>query len=289
MPIRENNDPKIKGLKGLHLYGGLDSPNVSPIAYWAIDNNIPFTFHKIDGMKFEQFGDEYTAINPTHEVPAIVDDGVVVTDSVDILKYLEEKYQTPGSKLYDSTDDDSKILLSEGLDQMLHAVYVFHGPFKPLLGMFEGNYKKRLKLGHQSSTTEFMSKLYSKTDGFTDEQFRQGVREAVAHCEKLDDILSKQDYLLGDVPSIADYYWAPKYKGHIPFISDYPALNAWCNKMHESEELQKTLAPPFMMKVMMFMLAGKFKAANKDVQKVVESVRAENKAKKDSATQQKAA
>ncbi|HTS52132.1 MAG TPA: glutathione S-transferase family protein [Burkholderiales bacterium] len=41
---------------------------------------------------------EYLAINPRHRVPAVVDDGFALYESVAIVEYLDEKY--PGPKLF---------------------------------------------------------------------------------------------------------------------------------------------------------------------------------------------
>lgn len=43
----------------------------------------------------DQFHDDFTAINPLQRVPAIVDNGLRVVESLAILDYLEAKYPTP--------------------------------------------------------------------------------------------------------------------------------------------------------------------------------------------------
>lgn len=46
-------------------------------------------------LKGEQKSDSYTKINPQQLVPALVDGEHVLTQSVSIIEYLEEKYPTP--------------------------------------------------------------------------------------------------------------------------------------------------------------------------------------------------
>ncbi|NCY24909.1 MAG: maleylacetoacetate isomerase [Alphaproteobacteria bacterium] len=46
-------------------------------------------------LKGEQASPEYTAINPQQLVPALADDGTILTQSLAILEYLEEKYPAP--------------------------------------------------------------------------------------------------------------------------------------------------------------------------------------------------
>ncbi|GMH21673.1 hypothetical protein Nepgr_023515 [Nepenthes gracilis] len=53
---------------------------------------LPYEYKAVDLSKGEQFSPEFEQINPLHFVPALVDDGVVVADSLAILLYLEDRY-----------------------------------------------------------------------------------------------------------------------------------------------------------------------------------------------------
>jgi GST-like protein len=54
---------------------------------------IPYTIHKVDIAKGDQFKPEYIAINPNSKIPAIVDrnTGLTIFESAAILIYLAEK------------------------------------------------------------------------------------------------------------------------------------------------------------------------------------------------------
>ena len=47
----------------------------------------------------EQFRDNFTAINPLQRVPALVDNGLQIVESLAILDYLEANYPTPSLML----------------------------------------------------------------------------------------------------------------------------------------------------------------------------------------------
>lgn len=49
----------------------------------------------IDIMRGEQFGEDYTAVNPNQKIPALVDGERRIMESCAILQYLAEKYPTP--------------------------------------------------------------------------------------------------------------------------------------------------------------------------------------------------
>ncbi|OVA07681.1 Glutathione S-transferase [Macleaya cordata] len=53
---------------------------------------IPYEYRAVDLSKGEQFSPEFERLNPLHFVPVLVDGDVVVSDSLAILLYLEEKY-----------------------------------------------------------------------------------------------------------------------------------------------------------------------------------------------------
>jgi len=56
---------------------------------------------KLDG---EQFKPEFLAISPFHHIPALVDDGFNIVESLAILDYLEAKYPTPAMLPKDAKD-----------------------------------------------------------------------------------------------------------------------------------------------------------------------------------------
>ncbi|KAL2892400.1 Glutathione S-transferase 1 [Bienertia sinuspersici] len=53
---------------------------------------LQYQYKSVDLYKGEQFTPEFEQINPLHYVPVLVDDGVVVSDSLAIFMYLEDKY-----------------------------------------------------------------------------------------------------------------------------------------------------------------------------------------------------
>ncbi len=59
-----------------------------------IEKEIPFEDIRFN-LEGEQFQPDYLAINPFHHIPAVVDDGFNVIESLAILDYLEAKYPTP--------------------------------------------------------------------------------------------------------------------------------------------------------------------------------------------------
>ncbi|XP_052194342.1 glutathione S-transferase zeta class-like isoform X2 [Diospyros lotus] len=53
---------------------------------------LPYEYKSVNLAKGEQFSPEFEKLNPLHLIPVLVDGDVVVSDSLAILMYLEEKY-----------------------------------------------------------------------------------------------------------------------------------------------------------------------------------------------------
>lgn len=78
----------------LKFYYNPISVNARRVWITLLEKQIPFEsiLVNLDG---DQFSDEFAAINPLQRVPAIVDDGLQVVESLAILDYLEAMYPTP--------------------------------------------------------------------------------------------------------------------------------------------------------------------------------------------------
>ena len=72
----------------LYTFG---TPNGFKASIALEELGLPYKVHRIDIHKGDQSTPEYIKINPNSKIPALVDDGFVVFESVAILIYLAEK------------------------------------------------------------------------------------------------------------------------------------------------------------------------------------------------------
>jgi glutathione S-transferase len=73
------------------LYMNPVSTTCRPILQFAIDEGIQLETQVIDLMKGEQYGPEYSCINPNHCVPLLEDGDFRLSESASILRYLADK------------------------------------------------------------------------------------------------------------------------------------------------------------------------------------------------------
>ena len=78
----------------LKLYHHPLSPLARRVWITLLEKNIPFEsiVMNLDG---EQFKSDFLKLNPFHQVPVIVDDGLRILESLAIIDYLESKYPEP--------------------------------------------------------------------------------------------------------------------------------------------------------------------------------------------------
>ncbi|MED6247418.1 hypothetical protein ATANTOWER_032940 [Ataeniobius toweri] len=79
----------------VELYLDLFSQPCRSVFIFAKKNKIPFEFQKVSLMDGEHFGDEFGKISMIRKVPALRDGDFCLAESIAIMLYLAEKFQTP--------------------------------------------------------------------------------------------------------------------------------------------------------------------------------------------------
>ena len=182
--------------------------------------------HDVKILSF-QAGDtrkpEFVALNPRHTVPTIVDDGHVVWESLAILEYLDERYDT-GTKLYPG-DAKNRARIRRLIQEM------------------EGYLDKE---GIDPITHEYFGKEGTAPDLERVEKAKKRLAEELAYFAK--EIRGK--YIAGDEPSAADLVLYPWY-GYVKRIAFRkpetkltelvpPAMKAWAERIEAWPFFDKT-------------------------------------------------
>ena len=79
----------------MKLYADPISTTCRPVLLFIADSGAPVEFHLVELMKGAHMQPEFIAINPSHAVPVLQDDEMVLTESSAILKYLADKFDSP--------------------------------------------------------------------------------------------------------------------------------------------------------------------------------------------------
>lgn len=185
------------------------TPNGHKITLFLEEVGLPYTIHRINISKGEQFAPEFLAISPNNKIPAIVDqqpagggEPISLFESGAILLYLAEK--------------TGQLLSAELREHTATLQWLFWqvGGFGPMLGQ-----------NHHFS-------LYAP------EKVPYAIKRYQEETKRLYGVLNtqleKNRYLAGEHYSIADiatYPWAVSHKAQHIDLADYPAVLLWFNNI----------------------------------------------------------
>ena len=164
----------------------------------------PFERVHVDYFKGEHKGEAYTALNPNQSLPALADDGMVLWESNAILQYAADKVNNTAAYSLDPQKraDINRWLLWEAAHWFPACyVYLVENCVKPLLGAKP-----------DPAVLAAQDPIFHK------------------HAAILEQRLSKQAWMTGDKPSIADIALAAPMHMHreqkLP-LADHPHLTRW--------------------------------------------------------------
>ena len=180
------------------------TPNGHKITVFLEEAALPYTIHKVDIGKGDQFKPEFLAISPNNRMPAIVDqapaDGgkpISIFESGAILQYLAEK--------------TGKFLPKDirGKTEVMQWLFWQMGGLGPMAG----------QNGHFNVYAP--EKIPYAMDRYTKETNRlYGV---------MNKRLADRDYLGGDysIADMASYPWVVPHEAHKQNLNDFPHLKRW--------------------------------------------------------------
>jgi glutathione S-transferase len=144
------------------------------MAHWMLEEvGVPYETKVLDFEKREHKAPSYLAINPMGKIPAIVHDGVVITETPAIIAYLADRF--PEKKLAPRLDDPAR-----------------------------GTYLRWMFFGAGCVEPAIMDKMLGRGSGDRPGSIGYGTFEDTMNV--VEEAVSKTPYLLGDEFSAADLY-----------------------------------------------------------------------------------
>jgi len=194
----------------LKFYYNPISVNARRVWVALLEKQIPLELILVN-LDGDQFDDDFTAINPLQRIPAIVDDGLRVVESLAILDYLEAKYPTPS--LMPSESEAIATVRMIGTITVVELQPATIPLTRPLVGL--------------------------EVDPQKLEAAQQRVKSILHFFEEL---LHEQTYFVGDEFTLAEVV-AGTLVPSLP-LEDYPHLKAWSERLTQRQSWQQTVASP---------------------------------------------
>lgn len=242
MPTARSHIPEVQALQGLHLYHGIMSNCSMRVRLMLEEKALPWESHVLDPTKQENLSEDYLRINPKSLIPSLVHDGTVVTESNDILYYIEEHFPEPSYAV--STESNATMRSWVDLASDLHL-----SAMKTWLYDTTGTRTKRTedmaRYREIQDEAELVDFHQSSLSGFTREEVAEAVRLNHDVLSRMESALAAGDWLVGDRMSLADIAWFPNVLLLSTFgfpMQRYPAVRAWLDRVRARPSYAKAIA-----------------------------------------------
>ena len=234
MPILSSNDPDVLALKGLHVYHANNSNCSMRVRLLLDEKGLDWISHPIDLGARENLEDWYLRINPKGLVPAIVDNGVPVTESCDILYYLEAEYPEPSflaAAGADRTAMDDWVKLANQIQGKAMKTYIY--ATTGLTTKSEQEMEHYAQIQPDQELVDFHRKSLA---GFSASDIQSAMATLTEVFQRMENRLAAHEVLVGDAYTLADIAWLPQFVlfSRVGFdFAPYPSIRRWAGRLQQ--------------------------------------------------------
>ena len=246
MGIVPTTNEEVKKFKGLHLYHAGISNCAMRVRMTLEEKNLSWVSHHIDITKKENLTEEYFSIHPKGLVPALVEDGVIIIESDDIIDHVDKKYPNPPLRPIDEKQLKTMYHWLH-LAPEIHVkavktfIYIKRMQGKMAKSKSEGDLYKKLQ--KDPELLEFHDKV--SRGAFTDDDLKTAEGILHQHFSAADKVLAKSTYLACEQFTLADIAWSPLYftlKEMTDLdLEDYDNLRRWAETLEDRPSYKKAI------------------------------------------------
>ncbi|NKB54461.1 MAG: glutathione S-transferase family protein [Rhizobiaceae bacterium] len=255
MPIIETANKDVQALKGLHLYHFWLSSCSQRVRMVLAEKNLEWVDHPVDisahGM--EHTSEEYQSIHPDGLVPAVVHDGQVIIESIDIIDYLDQQFPKISLHPESVAQQQEMHQWMRRADAAQHSIKTLTHEFLFKPDRMRGEQLARFVSSHKNQELCEFLKVFGSDQGFPREEIESELKLQHDEFVALDLALKEKDWLVGSQFSLADVAWIPNVRRldimHYP-LNRHPNLAAWYERIKARPSYQTGIAdsevPPAM-------------------------------------------
>lgn len=170
------------------------------------EKGLDFESHYINLHEFEQHDPEYVKINPNGQVPALVHDGAVITESTVINEYLEDVFPEPPLRPADPVVRANMRVWTKFVDEYFNPAASILGwdrIIKPLVEhLTEEEFEEKLKRIPLKEQQDKWRQAANRT--FPQEQLDDCRRRVEFSTQKIEKALEESEWVAGPDYSLAD-------------------------------------------------------------------------------------
>ena len=204
MQVSGSGNSIVDSMEGVHLFHfGLSSCS-QRVRFALEEKEVNWVGHTINLNAMENVSAQYQQIHPKGYVPALVHNGRLITESTDILSYIDDMF--PGAALLPD-DTQGRELVGVWMDiinrnQMCLKTLTYELLVKPH-GHFSKKEDVEYYLRHQRNP-ELVQFMKDFSAGFSKECIAKAMSEAYAFLGEVNNAISTRPYIVGEHFSLTD-------------------------------------------------------------------------------------
>ncbi len=269
MPKIEQSASRIPGaLEGLHLFHFDGAPCAQRVRFALgekglargrevkFDSVEPSAVKSEDGrwvsrivslIKKDHLTQTYAEIHPNMVIPALVHDGNLFLESMDIIAYLDDAFGGTPLISKDPTMRDATMKRVEQAKELHRSIrfVTFHWGLGRLAMLNSKERRQLAELARQGDDGERLVEFYDSysTRAFPESVYLEHLRKLHASFRELDAELGDgRQFLMSDDVSIADAFWSMKILNVLqcgyPVQAHHPRLHSWYQRIYERPSFQ---------------------------------------------------
>ncbi|WP_371431946.1 glutathione S-transferase family protein [Novosphingobium sp.] len=214
------------------------------------EKGLPFEGHRLNPATFEHHSDWFKAINPRGQVPALVDEGRIVTESTVICEYLEDEYPTEVAlRPADSFGKAEMRVWTKWVDEYfcwcVSTIGWHRGVSHMAQRLSDAEFEEHLK---KIPVPEQQVKWRRAREGFPQDLLDEEMRKIAVSVRRLDDHLADNEWLAGGMYTLADIcnfaIANGMQKGFAELVntSETPHLVRWIEQINQRPAVQRMFA-----------------------------------------------
>jgi glutathione S-transferase/GST-like protein len=234
----------------LDVYTWEPNANSGKPLFCLHEKNVPFTYHYIDMGAHEHHAPPFLAINPDGTIPAIVHDGLTMTESTPAMEYIDEAFPGPALRPRDPFRRWQMRVLLRFMDNVIAPSLAMIASNRLAAPRFVGQDPadlrqklNRIPLPERRATWEKL--MFQATPPGDIAESERRVSDAI---RRFDGILAANEWLAGESFSLADigvfatFHALPLSLEKEVNEQAAPHLTRWLRACHARPGLQAALA-----------------------------------------------
>jgi glutathione S-transferase len=236
----------------LKLYHAEPAANSMKVLLCLKEKNLTFVSHYVDLLRFEQHQPEFVALNPNGQVPVLVHDGAIITESTVINEYLEDVFPEVRLRPRNPVQVAQMRIWSKFVDEYLCPALSMIGWHAMVRKVAQSLSKDKLDEVLERIPLKEQRDKWATVAGesFTPEQLAESRRKLGVSIERLEKRLEKSEWIAGPEYSLADVNSYTMIAGVARFFPDLmnekssPHAVGWLKRLNERPAVKAALAMP---------------------------------------------